>query len=149
MEFWDLPTDAIEFLRVGRQLTYDHARCEPGYVQLKRLDDLELGEVWISPDLPGDPHAGEEGFYRIPSVSLTGLCEAYDPEFILLWLPHEQMFGTWDCDHWVLSAFPDVNWTDIVTRPAAFINSQWDAESSVARSVEPWHHHKFVLGRPF
>ncbi len=105
MSTFSLPDDAVEFLRAGRQFEYDASRVEAGEVKLKRLEELSLGEVWIGTDIDGDQHAGDDGYYAIPAVSLIGECKAYDPDFILLWLPQERLFGTWDCDHWVLRFF--------------------------------------------
>lgn len=145
----NLPSETATFLRAGEQLEYDRRRCEPGVVTLKSLDQLTKGEVWVHTDLEGDPHFGEDGYYAVPALSLTGECEAYDPEFILLWLPVKKSFGTWDCDHWVLSKFPNATWRDIVADPARYLNTQWDASSGIAEVVKPWLQHEFRLGRPF
>jgi hypothetical protein len=128
---------------------HDYGRIEAGEVKLKRLDELTEGGVWIRTDLSGDPHAGEDGYYAIPAVSLTGECEAYDPEFILLWLPHERLFGTWDCDHSVLKVFRGARWADIVASPAAYINAQWDVNDKLGSQLVPWPQHEFKTGRPF
>lgn len=149
MNDFNLPDDATEFLRAGRQFKYDHSRIEAGEVKLKRLADLTMGEVWIGTDLEGDPHADEDGYYAIPAVSLTGECENYDPDFILLWLPREQLFGTWDCDHWVLKVFRGATWSDIVANPAAYLNAQWDCMDKLGTSLLPWHDYEFKTGRPF
>lgn len=149
MTAFNLPQDAVEFLRAGRQLEYDYSRIEAGQVKLKQLNALSQGEVWIGTDIKGDPHAGEEGYYAIPAVSLTGECEAYDPEFILLWLPREKLFGTWDNDHWVLNVFRDAVWADIVASPAPYINAQWDARDELGSIFIPWPDYEFKSGRPF
>jgi hypothetical protein len=149
MNKFDLPEDTVAFLGAGKQFKYDPRNCEPGEVKLKHLDDLKLGEVWIDTNIEGDPHFGEEGYYAIPAVSLTGECEAYDPEFILLWLPHEKCFGSWDCDHWILSIFDDVRWADIVKSPALYLNAQWDPDSEVCSQMKPWQEYEFKSGRPF
>src|SRR6186997_3232420 len=83
MKALNLPDDTAKYLRAGRQFEYDHARIEPGEVKLKRFAKLKLGEVWIGTELDGDPHAGEDGYYAVPAVSLTGECKSYNPEFIL------------------------------------------------------------------
>jgi hypothetical protein len=146
---FNLPDDAVKFLRAGRQLEYDHGRIEAGKVKLKRLDELSPGEVWIGTDVHGDPHAGENGYYAIPAVSLTGECQAYDPDFILLWLPQEKLFGTWDCDHWVLKVFRGASWADITANPAAYINAQWDVNDKLGTRFVPWPGYAFRGGRPF
>lgn len=149
MSTFDLPKDTVEFLRAGQQLKYDSTRIEVGEVKLKRLNKLSLGEIWIGTEMDGDPHAGEDGYYAIPAVSLTGECKAYDPEFILLWLPKEKLFGTWDCDHWVLTVFRGAGWSDIVAKPAGYINAQWDSQDKLGSPFVPWPNYKFKSGRPF
>ncbi len=145
----NLPDEFVEFLQSGRQLDYDPASVEPGEVKLKRLEEFAIGEVWIGTEIPGDPHAGESGYYAIPAVSLTGECEDYDPEFILLWLPEERLFGTWDCDHWVLKVFRNARWADIVANPAAYINAQWDWNDELGSQFVPWPQYEFKSGMPF
>lgn len=149
MSAFNLPEDAVEFLRTGRQLDYDYSRIEAGQVKLKRLDELTQDEVWVGTDIPGDPHAGEKGYYAIPAVSLTGECEGYDPEFILLWLPGEKLFGTWDNDHWVLSVFRNTSWKEIVAKPAPYINAQWDVHDELGSLFIPWRDYDFKRGMPF
>jgi len=149
MSTFKLPDDAVEFLRAGRQLTYDHRRIEAGEVKLKRLDELSQGEVWIGTNMEGDPNAGRDGYYAVPAVSLTRECKAYSPEFILLWLPQDQLFGAWDCDHWVLTVFREASWSDIVANPAPYINAQWDCEDTLGIKFVPWPKYKFKKGMPF
>lgn len=149
MSIFDLPEDAAEFLRAGRQLEYDYASSEAGEVKLKRFDELVLGEVWVGTDMSGDPLAKERGYYAIPAVSLTAECSGYDPDFILLWLPREKLFGTWDCDHWVLTIFRGVSWADIVASPVTYIDAQWDARCQVGEQFRPWPKYQFKLGWPF
>jgi hypothetical protein len=149
MSTFSLPDEAIKFLQAGRQLKYDHNLIEAGEVKLKRLDELSQGEVWINTDIEGDPHFGEDGYYSIPAVSLAGECKNYDPEFILLWLPEEKLFGTWDSDHWVLTVFRDTGWPDIVASPAAYINTQWDVNDKLGSQFVPWPKYKLKPGRPF
>lgn len=116
---------------------------------LVSLGDLEIGEVWVGSDVAGDPRFGEDGYYAVPAVSLTAECDAYEPEFILLWLPNEMQYGSWDADHWVLSVFPGVNWAKIVDQPAIYLNAQWDARSEVAEKFIPWPNYDFSPGMPF
>ncbi len=120
-----------EFLRAGKQLQYDHAQTEPGYVALCHLDDLEEGVVWIEGSLSG------KSYYEIPAISLTNDNDYYDPEYILLWLPNEQQYGTWDCDHWVLYVFEQAKWQDIAENPAPYINCQWDESQTVGTLFQP------------
>ena len=148
-----LPPALLTFLRAGRQLEYDSAKCEPGAVGLKELSVLTLGVVWVDSDESSladeSSDATEEGYYEIPAVSLTGACATHDPEFILLWLPNEGMYGTWDCDHWDLQVFRGKSWNDIVADPIAYIGAQWDgSQSKVMEPFKPIGLYELKKGRP-
>ena len=146
---FNLPNEVVEFLRSGRQLEYDFKSIEAGQVKLKRFEQLLQREIWIGTNISGDPHANERGYYAIPAVSLTGECASYNPEFILLWLPQEELFGTWDCDHWALKVFHGTSWKDIVADPVAYINAQWDFADQLGSQFVPWPQYTFKNGRPF
>ena len=145
----NLPSSAVAFLRAGKQLEYEDSQCEAGRVGLNRLDQLSLGEVWIGTESENDPYHGKDGYYAIPAVSLSGECASYSPEFILLWLPAERLFGAWDCDHWILTVFPDATWEDIVADPLPYLNAQWYAGAGGGISFQPWPKYDFKPGRPF
>jgi hypothetical protein len=146
---FNLPESAVEFFRVGKQLDYDESQCEAGRVGLNRLDRLVLGEVWIGTDMEIDPLHDEDGYYSIPAVSLSSECQSYSPEFIILWLPQEQLFGTWDCDHWILTVFPEVSWEDIIADPLPYLNAQWYPLEGKSVPFHPWLKYEFNIGRPF
>ena len=99
-------------------------------------------------DPQGDPHAGESGYYAIPAVNLVADAEGYEPEYILLWLPNEQAYGTWDTDHAELLVFPDVSWTDIAADPLPFVAAQWDGPEPGVPFV-PYPKYPYKPGRPF
>jgi hypothetical protein len=154
MSTLNLPDDLEAFLQSGARLEYDVDTVEPGLVGLAPLPELELGVVWInsdeSPLEDDDPHAGEDGYYEVPAVSLTNECEAYDPEFILLWLPNEQLFGSWDCDHWDLFVFRDTSWSDIAADPARYVDVQWsDTDREISDYFKPYPQYGFKQGSPF
>lgn len=149
----NLPVDLQQFLAAKKQLEYDPSSIEPGRVSLKSLSALKCEVVWVdadeSPLGEDDPHADDEGYYEVPAVSLLSECEAYDPDFILLWLPNERMFGAWDCDHYDLYVFPGKTWTEIVAEPGACLNAQWgDAERVVSQYFKPYPRYGFRSGRP-
>lgn len=146
MNSFNLPNGAVEFLKAGKQLSYDFKSVETGEVKLKRFEDLILGEIWSDTDMEGDPHQFEEGHYAIPAVKLTGECEHYLPEYLLLWLPNEKMFGAWDSDHGVLTVFNGATWADIVANPAPFISAQWNPESGVGTRFQPWQTYPHKTG---
>jgi hypothetical protein len=145
---FSLPSDAVAFLRAGRQLEYDFAAAVPGEVKLRVFDELELGEAWISTIIKSDPHFEEFGYYAVPAISLTEDCEEDDSEYILLWLPHERLFGTWDSDRWLLTVFEHSTWTDIVENPITYINAQWYPDSQTSKHFIPWPKYAFKKGRP-
>lgn len=130
------------YLKSDQKLTYDFSKAEPGEVRLCSLDELKPGVVWVSPE-SGD------GYFEIPAVSLTNYCEAYDPEYILLWLPNEQVYGAWDCDHWELIIFEDASWADIARDPVSYINAQWDGRSPLAKKIIPTNGYELKQGVPF
>jgi hypothetical protein len=123
----NLPIDLREFLESRGKLKYNAADCEAGAVVLKDLSQLSLATISVIPNGKQSANA-----YRVQAVSLTHECEGYDPEFILLWMPNEQLYGSWDADHSRLLVFPLTKWTDIVQNPIPYLNSQWDVHSDVA-----------------
>jgi hypothetical protein len=144
-----LPHSAVEFLKAGEQFDYDYSNCHPRRVGLKHLDQLALAEVHVCTEdtegMEDDPHAAEFGYYIVPAVSLSGECTSYNPEFILLWLPDEQMFGAYDDDHSVLTVFPDTTWDDIVADPIPYLDAQWYPERGVGVPFQPWPKYEFRL----
>ena len=59
------------------------------------------------------------------------------------------LFGAWDCDHWILTVFPDATWEDIVADPLTYLNSQWYPGAGGGVPFQPWPKYEFKLGRPF
>jgi hypothetical protein len=148
-----LPKDLTEFLTHDLPLKYNARKCECGQVTLVPLGKHLIGEVWVDPDnskFPTQsPHAGKTGYYAIPAINLIATCEAYDPEFILLWLPESEMYGCWDCDHWELLVFPKATWSNIAGDPLQYINAQWHPQTQVSEILVPWPKYPFKKGRPF
>jgi hypothetical protein len=154
MDELNLSGGIVLFLTTGQKLQYDHSKCEPGKVVLKSFTELKLGKVLInsseSPLYEEDPHADEKGYYEVPAVSLTKECASYDPEYILLWLPNEELFGSWDSDHWDLYVFPETGWSDIADDPIPYINAQWmDYNREVSEYFQPFPDYEFKPGMPF
>ena len=139
----DLPKDLTEFLKAKSELIYDHKTVEPDFVGIIDFDKLELGKVWIEGNVSG------KSYYEIPAINLTDQCERYDPEYILLYLPNEKLYGTWDSDHWTLYVFPNTNWTDITENPAEFINQQWNPKKEIGIEFDPRTNYKIINGWPF
>ncbi len=148
----NLPEDLVTFLREGRQLEYDPATCEAGGVTLRSLETLKIQlfpmDTQSTEVAEKDPRGGEGGCYLVEAVDLIGACTGdYEPEGLLLWLPRDKRFGTWDSSHTVIRAFgPSVTWSKIVQKPAQHINSQWgDLMPGAVRSspLSPWRYHTY------
>jgi hypothetical protein len=148
----DVPEDLRAFLVARKQLRYDASECEPGRIKLLPLSKLAVGEVWVNTrpaDAPQrDPHAGEDGHYAIPAFNLVAQAEDYDPDYILLWLPTEGLYGTWDSDHAELLVFPGVTWSDIAADPLPYIAAQWDGPEPGVLFI-PYPKHPYRPGRPY
>ena len=147
-----LPTDLREYLGCEKYLDYDTNECVAGKVTLKRLRSLRIESIYVdsegSPLEKSDPNANKKGYYAVPAVSLLARCEGFDPAGILVWLPDQLSYGTWDNDHWDLLVFPHVTWTDIAKNPVPFINAQWQHGIAFEYFV-PWNQYKFKRGRPW
>jgi len=157
MKNFDLPNDLETFLKKGSKLEYNPGEFEFGKVELQGFSDLELGAVWVnsaqSPLIENDPHAKEEGYYEVPAVSLIYDCEYCDYndyyfQFILLWLPNEKLFGSWDNHNWNLFIFPNATWNDIVINPILFLNARLESDSSMTEFFQPWPTYEFNRGIP-
>ena len=139
----NLPADLVAFLRSGKPLKYDPEACEAGAVELLPLDKLKVEFFPMTPDSPDDPHAGEYGSYLVAGVSLLGSCDGYDPVGLLLWLPLDERYGTWDGEHGTLRVFrKNVSWTVIAKNAPRHINAQWEDEGSApVTDLAPWERH--------
>src|SRR5262245_55446411 len=137
-----LPRDLAAFLRQGRQFDYDPARCEAGLVTLLPLDVLRLHlfpmDCQSTPVAKADPNHGSLGCYLVPGVSLLAPARGYDPDGLMLWLPLERRFGTWDSSHDVVSMYKrGTTWADIVAQPKQHINACWGSWK-VMECLKPW-----------
>jgi hypothetical protein len=140
-----LPPDLVALLQRGKQPNYDPAICEAGTVTFLPLDQLKVEFFPIDPHGSDDPHTGEHGSYLVAGVSLLASCEGYDPVGILLWLPLDGCYGTWDGEHRTLRAFhKEVDWSAIAMDPAHYINSQWGLGGSApVFDFVPWSRHPY------
>lgn len=148
----NLPDDLVRFLKAGKQLEYDPQSCEAGAVTLVPFDQLKIElfpmDCQSTEVANKDPHKGELGCYLVEAVNLTAACsDGYDGVGLLLWLPRDNRYATWDSSHDYIGVFgPKVKWSDIVTAPAQHINAQWEGafEDSVrSSSLSPWLHHRY------
>jgi hypothetical protein len=148
----NLPADLIAFLRAGRQLQYDPATCEAGVVTLLPVEDLKVElfpmECQSTDVADEDPHRDGEGCYLVEGVNVVAASTGeYDPIGLLLWLPRDGLYGSWDGSHSVILAFPpDVSWTKIAQAPARYINAQWQDvfdDSAPIACLKPWTLHPY------
>lgn len=149
----NIPPELAAFVRDGRALEYDPTACEAGRVTLLPLDKLVVQlfptDVQSSAIEHDDPHRGELnlGCYMVPAVDLVQTAENYEPTGLLLWLPTERQFGTWDSSHpWIAVFDPEVTWRDIAAAPARFINAQWEGafdDAAPTTPLVPWHRHTY------
>ena len=142
-----LPADCQEFLQGKKELRYATEECEAGKVGLHQLLDLRIAHLLVNtyatPLEETDPHQGASG-YLVPAISLTASCEDYTPDFLLLWMPSENLYGNFDVEHGHLNVFPETVWTDIAGNPVAYLNSQWEPEDSLSVPFRPWPKYKFT-----
>jgi hypothetical protein len=148
----DFPEDFLEFLRRGSQLEYDSDECEVGRVTLLPIKKLTPSVVYVdsfdAPFATSDPHANEDGCYVIPAYSLLAECEGYDPEGILIWLPDQKMFGSWDSETWDVMMFPHTSWSEIAADPAKYLNAMWDLEDVRFEYLKPFPDYPFRRDEP-
>jgi hypothetical protein len=130
----NVPDDLRSFLQSGCTLSYDEAQCTPKGVALQGFDKLVAQPLTVrikeNSDLAEeDPHAGERGHYRVSAVSLIRSCTNYRPAGLLVWLPDQEVYGTWDDDHHVLWVFPGASWSQIAANPVPYLNSLWSRKT--------------------
>jgi hypothetical protein len=152
----NLPQDLAEFLRAVKQLHYDPNTCEAGAIKLLGIDQIkvELFPMYIDDEkmAASDPHYGENGYYLVEGVNLVAECTAYDPVGLLLWLPLERCYATWDMDHWYIGVFSqEMTWWQLVQNPAQYINAQWVGafeDSAPANALVPWPKYRYSPQMP-
>src|SRR5205823_1182352 len=103
MDALDLPADMIAFLR-DQQVPQLCTRCF-GALRLISLEQLRVEALHVTPTHAAfareDPHGGA-GSYAVPAVNLVrakGQRPTDFPSWLLLWLPNERRYGSYDLDH--------------------------------------------------
>lgn len=147
----DIPDDLKSFLASESQLVYDARQCEAGMVKLKKLQNLQLENMEVSTKKvksiseQDDPNKNKSGSYVVPAVSLIYECKTYDPEFLLVWLPREKMYGSLGGEYVnELLVFPNATWADIANNFPLYINAQWRPDrNKVAVDFNPWTKYPF------
>ena len=122
-------------------------RVLPGRTPVAEVMALEPAGVLLS-NGPGDPNRKREGVYRIPAFSLLAKCEVYAPEHLLTFLPFEERFAAFDCDHAIVTVFTSATWADIVSNPLLYLNAPWERKPAVphARDLRWWERYAFYPG---
>ncbi len=144
MNEMELPDDLIAFLQSKRQWNYNAAESEMGNITLNELSELKVEtfhlQTYATPLESEDPHVEDEvgGYYHVPAVSLVKECEFYSPQFLLVWLPQEGLFGNGDEEHGHLLTFPSANWADIVAQPAQYLEAQFMPGNGISEYLRPW-----------
>jgi hypothetical protein len=147
-----LPRDLVAFLKEGKRLKYNASKSEVGPIVLKPLDHLRLSQFEANtegtPAHEKDPNRGKPGHYLIRAVDLVAECDAYGPDGIFAWLPDYKCFGQWDPDHQQVIVFPKTTWSEIVAKPARYLDAQWTDFEDIGRYIEPWKHGTFQKAEP-
>jgi hypothetical protein len=142
-----LPDDLRDFLQDEKLLEYDFGKCDAGKVTLNTFSELQLANLWVNTYRTSaendDPNQGEVG-YLVPAISLTKDCQDYDPRFLLLWLPEENLYGGFDTDHGNIWVFPDTTWTNIKENALVYLNAQWNPMSGISIPFKPWLKYEFT-----
>jgi hypothetical protein len=140
-----LPSDLLEFLANGGELSYEASLIEPGRVRLRAAADLRIGRVYAAAHSPLDPNRNESGVYRIPAISLIESCEHYDPHHLLTYLPFERSFAALDADHARVTVFTGASWADILKAPGQYLNALWQPSPGVpvSRDTAWWERYEF------
>jgi hypothetical protein len=99
----------------------------------------------MDPGGPDDPRTEQHGSYLVAGVSLVSTCDGYDPVGLLLWLPLDERYGTWDGEHGTLRVFLErENWSAISKDLPRYINSLWGLDGSAPVSdLTPWIRHPY------
>lgn len=138
-----IPDDLQRFLAHTRKFSANFKKSETGGVSLISAKEVRLGWLYVAPSSTRrDPNRNSDGCYYVAAVNLIKKCKNYSPYGILVYLPIEGLYATWDCDHAVLYAFPKVTWKDIVADPLQFTEYQWNP-SSTQVELKLWERYEF------
>jgi hypothetical protein len=148
----DIPADLIEFLGAGSPPTLTAGYY--GSVTLFAPDELRVETLEVTPNMAPfvgtHPHADGYGHYAVPAVNLVlgDPRPSVDfPAWLLLWLPVEQRYGSYDLDHGDLYVFPPVaSWSQIAADPEPFIMASDNLTDGPlpVEHLEAWHRHPWV-----
>jgi hypothetical protein len=97
--------------------------------------EIDTYEYHVNHDEPGeDPKLR----YGITGIDLISGCEGYDPEGILIYFPQFSEFGSWDCDHAIITMYSDASWETIRDSLFDYVNGQWCPDRVNHCLLRPW-----------
>jgi len=79
----------------------------------------------------------------VPAYDFVAECEEYDSEGILIWLPDQKVFGSWDSENWDVIIFPNVTWPEIAANPVKYLNAMWEPEAAHCKYLQPYPDYPF------
>lgn len=141
-----VPAETLSTMAGGGQLDYDPGRAQTGAILLGRAPEqvtlavTSEGQAWDA----DDPHRYDQGHYEVVAQSLVAECDTMDPLGVLVWLPIERCFGSWDPDHLDVLMFPGVTWAEIVLDPPLYLNAISDPVP-FNDYLDAVPHHPYVL----
>jgi hypothetical protein len=142
-----IPTALREFLAAneGKRFEFDaikHPEMEVHSVEFFPLDSLPLTSFEIDTYEyhlnHGEPGKDPELRYEIEGIDLIQGCNSYEPDGILVYFPLLKEFGSWDCDHRIITIYPGVEWDDIERSLPNFVNAQWYPHLAEQTHLRPW-----------
>ena len=95
-----------------------------------------------------DPHHREMGCYLVEGINLIAECTGgYDAVGLLLWLPRDRCYATWDSSHDFIGVFrPQVTWSQIAKAPCSTSIASGLAcsrNSAPTSCLVPWLRHSY------
>lgn len=143
-----VPGDLHAFLSAneGKQFTYqlgpELPSIEVDTFKFHAPSDLKLStfeidthEYHLNHKEPGD----DPGLrFDIEGVDLLCECKNHTPDGILVYFPEFQEYGCWDCDHLLITMYPEISWCKIEKRLPEYVNAQWYPELAKHYLLRPW-----------
>ena len=140
-----IPNDLREYLSIEANLRLQWGQPYPVEVEeivFFGIEDLSLQnfklstyEYYSNHDEPGDD---PEQFYDISGINLIKEIENYAPDGVLIWFPQFAEYGSWECDHGIVTMLPNISWTEILYDPAKYVNASWYPERVDHYLLRPW-----------
>lgn len=148
VESLGLPQEVIDDLTDGVEFKWDRDGKEVREVELKATRNLRVRDFGVRTE--GSPHSIDdpnncEGYYLLRVIDIIQAATGYDPDGLLAWFCDYKKFGCYDTDHRHAWFFPRANWNAITDNPSDYIQSQWNPNSRLKRSIDdPWDYCDWV-----